>query len=516
MQCSSRRPALLTMNREPPPVDEPPLVRRAAHALAWSYALTLAKSVLAFALSVVLARLLGPAPFGLVAAALLVVSPGMLLVEAGAGPALIQRETLDEDAVACAFTWQLLAGLALTLGTVVAAPLLAALLNTPGLTPVLRAMAPAFMLQSFGLVSTALLRRDLRHRDVLIAITVTYAIAYGMVGLPLALNGAGVWALVSAQLAQAGLASAILFSLRPVRRCWRAPWRDGALLRFSNQVLQVNGLNWMIENGDNLVIGRLFGAPVLGLYSRAYATLRLPADSLMSALQAVTFASHSRRRDPASACRAYVATLNAVSLIALPFFAAAAVLGGPIVLALYGPAWAAAGALVTPLSLAMLFHCLVAVSGPVLWARDNVRREFLAQLLSLGVLVSALLLASASPIQVAWGVTVAYAIRGVAMTLSAARTVGVPLRDLARASASGIRPATAAALAAFAVRALVGSPLIVLCGGLAAAGVATVIALWPVRRLEWTVELATVAAALPVPGLRTRLARLSQRTLAAT
>ena len=162
-----------------------------------------------------------------------------------------------------------------------------------------------------------------------------------------------------------------------------------------------NALNWLIENGDNLVVGRLFGTTALGLYSRSYSTIRTPADALLTSLQAVSFAGHARVKDPAAARSVYVATLNAISLVALPMFIATGVLGPTLIAGLYGPAWARAGNLVRPLSVAMACHCLVALSGPVLWARDQVRLEYIAQIASLAVLAVALAAFSGSTAQIA-------------------------------------------------------------------------------------------------------------------
>ena len=124
--------------------------QRAGAALLWAYGLTVARFTIAFGLTLVLAHLLGPRPFGLVGVALLVVTPGMLLVEAGAGAALIQRDTVTPDVVASALTWQLLSGAVLSAATIALAPLIASLLHLSAATAVIRAMAPAFLLQSLG------------------------------------------------------------------------------------------------------------------------------------------------------------------------------------------------------------------------------------------------------------------------------------------------------------------------------------------------------------------------------
>jgi lipopolysaccharide exporter len=475
-------------------------------ALAWTYGLTALRFTLAFGLSVVLAHILGPGPFGLVAVAFVVMGPGMLLVEAGAGAALIQRGTLTAEAVASAFTWQLLSGLVLSGLCVVLAPVMASALQAPAATPVLRAMAPAYLLQSVGLVSAALLKRSLRHRDVLIATTATYVVSFGLIALPLAAAGAGVWALVVAQLTQATGSSAALLLL--CRHSWRlrAPWADRELLRFSNQVLRVNGLNWVIENGDNLLVGRLFGSIALGLYGRAYSTVRLPADATLTALQAVTFAGHSRVKDLATARRGYVASLNAVSLIALPLFATTAVCGPAVIIAVYGQAWAGAGRMVAPLSIAMAFHCLVAVSGPVLWARDRVRKEYVAQVVSLAVLVGALGVLSADLVQVAWAVTIAYVVRGVLMAAAAARVLEVPAALAWRSALSGARAAVLASVGVLALTVPRVPSLVLGTAGLAVCALVTTGLTFALRAPEWTDELRDTARSLGIPVLSRRLA----------
>jgi PST family polysaccharide transporter len=306
-----------------------------------------------------------------------------------------------------------------------------------------------------------------------------------------------------------------MIALKPHPWRLRVPWADRELLRFSGEVLRVNGLNWLIENGDNLLVGRLFGPTSLGLYGRTYSTVRLPADGLLTALQAVSFAGHSRVKDVGTARRGFVATVNAVSLLALPLFATTSVLGPNLIVGLYGRAWAGAGPLVLPLSIAMTFHCLVALSGPVLWARNRVRLEYVAQLASLTVLSASLVVLSGNIVQVAWAVAMAYAIRGVLMTTAAAGLLEVPPSLTIRACLSGWRAATIAAAASALLRLSHPPALVAVLAGLLICAAAAAQRLLTRNPREWTDELRATAGSLGIPAVNKRLGASQGQTVAA-
>src|SRR5438045_698235 len=137
------------------------LTTRAFTALRWSYVGFATRAAAGFASGIVLARLLGPKPFGQVAAATLVFGFANQLSDAGFNSALIQAPKVEEEDVQFAFTFQLAMGGLLTICCVLLAPTIGVALRDPLVGDVLRVTALVFLIQAFGQSSAALLKRRL-------------------------------------------------------------------------------------------------------------------------------------------------------------------------------------------------------------------------------------------------------------------------------------------------------------------------------------------------------------------
>src|SRR5205085_8548959 len=150
--------------------------------------------------------------FGIVAIATLLCGFASLMADFGFSAALVQRKTLTDDDVRFSFTAQMLFAVILTVTAFATAPLFAAIFRQPAVQPVIRVLSAAFVIQASGQTSAALLKRDLRFRDLQGAQVGSYVLAFGAIGIPLALLGYGVWSLVTAHLAQAAIRSAWLYA----------------------------------------------------------------------------------------------------------------------------------------------------------------------------------------------------------------------------------------------------------------------------------------------------------------
>ena len=411
------------------------LTTRAFSALRWGYAGFATRALAGFGSGIVLARLLGPKPFGQIAAVTLVFGLANQLAEGGFSSAIVQAPELDERDVRFAFTLQLALGTVLAAICVLIAPLIGAALRDPLLGDVVRVTALVFVIQAFGQSSAALLKRRLAFRALQTSQVVSSVAGYVFVGIAAALLGCGVWSLVAAQLAQSLTYSALVFfqARHSVAPCWNLP--SLRLARFGMKVTGANILNWSISNFDNAFVGRAFGSTVLGLYSRAFNTVSGPADAVVSTWQQVLFASCSRLggRTPASQ-RAYLASVSAIALITFPVFWSVAVCAPIVVAGLYGERWAGMAPLLRPLGFAISLNAIMAMAGPMLGAADQVRREVKAQALSLLVAIGAFSLAIRySAATLAWAVLGVYVFRFFANTRPVLRLLALGWTDLLRA-----------------------------------------------------------------------------------
>lgn len=314
--------------------------------------------------TVVLARLLAPEHFGLVAMVTAIVGVAELIREFGLGSAIVQASAIDDR------QWSSLNWLAALLGVVFAglvaasAPLVAAIFQEGRLIALTLALAPTVLLNSLSTPLQARLQRELRFR-VLAGIEVV-AMAVGVAtAIAAALLGAGVWSLV--------VLNAAMFAWRWVSLAWLVrphfgrPHIDRSvrpLVTFGGSVLGVQLLNYAARNLDNVVIGRALGAGVLGIYSRAYALLMLPINQLNGPLARVALPVLSRLREDPQRYRRYIrAAMLVLAYVSLPSFAIAAALSAPLIGLLLGEQWAAAAPIFSLLAIAGVAQTLGNVSG---------------------------------------------------------------------------------------------------------------------------------------------------------
>lgn len=124
------------------------------------------------------------------------------------------------------------------------------------------------------------------------------------------------------------------------------------------------------------MVGRAFGTQALGAYTVSYNLVRTPTNHLVTSIQQVLFPASARSRGTnADYGLTYLLVVWGVSLVAFPVFLSVAALSGTLVDALYGAKWASATPILLPLAIAMPFHAVMAVGGPMLWGRGEAVRE---------------------------------------------------------------------------------------------------------------------------------------------
>lgn len=426
------------------------LASRSLGALKWNYLGSLAKVVSQLAIGILLARLLGPEPFGLVAIAWLVLGLGNLLADIGLSAALIQKAQISSRDIRYVFTLQMLSGLMLALIAAGTASWVAAFFGREDAAEVLRGMSLLFLFQSFGQTATALLRRDLNHKRVQILQVASYLSAYILIGLPLALNGAGVWALVFAQLAQVGsYALAVYLSIRhALIPSFQAD--QSGMFGFGSKVLLSNLSSWGYTSLDAAIIGRMLSIVDLGLYNRSMNLLASPMFAVVATLQGVLFPLYSRLANRIEeARRVYPGSVCLLAILIFPTFAAIAVIPDTTILALYGREWSAAIPLVTPLALCMPVYAVMALGGPLMLGLGRAGMEAGMQAIGLIVMVVAVIAAAMESLAaVAWAVLIVYLLRALLVTRLATGLVGLKRAALVSALAGPVWLAGVAAAVA--------------------------------------------------------------------
>jgi O-antigen/teichoic acid export membrane protein len=368
--------------------------------VAWGSGATAGLKILVL---VLLTRLLSPADFGVVGAALIVIGFSLAFSQLGMGPALVQRPVLEPRHVSTAFFASTAFGLLVAALVWILAPSLAGFfrMDQLQLVPIMRALAVLFPIAGLSSVAENLLQRDLRFRLLANADVLAYSLGYGLVGVVLAILGFGPWALVGGQLTQAVLKAAALLRAVPPRVGPPPSWNCFRDLMGFGMGLSVARLGGTLANvADNLVVGRWLGPVALGLYSRAYQLMSVPTALLGDVFDRVLFPTMARvQHDPQRLTTAFLQGTAIVGLATLPAGVIAAVLAPELVAVAFGSRWQALVPAFQVLALGTMFRTSYRMGDSLSRATGRVYRRAWRQ-----ALYAAMVLAGAWVGQ-RWGIT---------------------------------------------------------------------------------------------------------------
>lgn len=416
------------------------LAQRSISAVLWGASGSAVSMVLQFAIQVLLARLLGPDQYGLFALALVVITLcnyfALNLVAA-----LIQKQDLSEQDVRFITFWQLAIGAGVAAAVYLGAGTAAGFFHEPRLAPLLEAMAIVCLLQAAAGTPSSLLTRELDFKSIYFANIAGYALGYGVLGIPLALAGYGVHALVTAYVMQSVLSLAALYWRKPPRL---APvlWHGDApaLLRYGATVFATNMSNWALVNVGRAVVGRVFPSATVGLYALAYNLAMQLAAAVTGVVQPPLFSASSRVQMDLSRLRpVFLAMLAATALLSAPLFVGMAAAAHTLTLALYGEAWADSAPLLRAFALGMPFYLAAAMATPMLWTSGRITQEYKLQLpLAAALALATYMAAQHSLGAAAWAVCAIFALRFVLIGAAACRALKLGPGAVAKALQPGI------------------------------------------------------------------------------
>ena len=353
-----------------------------ARGASWSAIGKIGGQLTQVAAGIVLARLLTPADFGLLASVYIVTGFSVLFFELGVASALVQLRDLNEEDLATGFWINAIAGVIFTGLLAAAGPLVADVFNQPALRVLTPIAALTFGL-SFGVAHRALLQRQLRYKELSLIALGTTVVGY-VVSVALALAGAGYYALAIGPVVASGLTSVfywIAFPWRPKHFICRASLPR--LWRFSGGLFAFNVVNYAGRNADNALIGRYLGVAELGFYSRAYNLMLLPVQQVSSVVGGVMFSALSAIQDDrARAAVGYHRAVKMINVATAPALWGLAATAPGVVPLIWGSQWRATVPLLQILCLAGLSQCTTSSVGWVFQSQNRTGLQFKIGLIS--------------------------------------------------------------------------------------------------------------------------------------
>jgi PST family polysaccharide transporter len=316
------------------------LRQKAVKGVAWTAIQSGGTQAISSIIFFLLARLLGPEVFGLVAMAGVFLAILQVFSEQGFTEAIIQRNKLEPEHLDTAFWSNLGIGLLLTLLSIAAAKPVSILFNQPKLTPIIGCLSLSFLLGAFRATQEAILRRQFNFMALAIRSLVATGIG-GIVGVVMAFLGYGVWSLVGQQLVNQLVGVLVL---------WRSSnWRPGLkfslnhfkeLFAYGINLVGMNFLNFFNQRADDLLIGYFLGPVALGYYSVPYRIFTMLAALLPGSAVQVALPTFSRlQEDPERLRQAFYTAGQLTSLICFPIFFGLAALAPELLPGLLGDKW---------------------------------------------------------------------------------------------------------------------------------------------------------------------------------
>lgn len=373
-------------------MDQPPSLRKkAVHGVFWSAIERLGPKGMQFIVAVVLARLLTPTEFGLIGMIMVFIALGKVFLNSGFGAALIQKQDATETHYSSVFYANILLSLAAAAALGLAAPWIARFYAQPALIAPTRVLGLNFIFAAFGLIQTTLLtkRMDFKTQAKVRLMAVGGS---GVVGISMALLGAGIWSLVFQSLSNTLFDSLLLWGFsrwRPRRVFDLGALRE--LFGFGSRMLASGVIDVIFRNIYNIVIGKLFLPADLGYYTRANSLQQIPAQTLGNVLSRVTFPLFSEIQDEPDRIRNGVRkALRTVALVNFPLMIGLMVTARPLIITLIGEKWLPAVPYLQLLAVVGLFYPLSAINLNVLLARGRSDLFFRLEIIKKTLIVIAL------------------------------------------------------------------------------------------------------------------------------
>ncbi len=351
------------------------------------------RQIIQVAVTLVLARILSPSDFGLIAAIMLFTGLAGVFVDGGFSAALIQRRNVDIVDETSIFWFNLLIGLSASALIFAIAPMIALFYEQQLLADLMRFMSLGVAFASFGAIHTTLLSRRLNFQIPMQAGLLATLVS-GSTAVWLALEGHGVWALAVQSVLMAGLNSALLW--------WLNDWRPKGKPAFRSikELLPFSSYHFAAILGDlgytrlyTVLLGKFHEIRDVGYYTNADALQQVPSTFLVRVISRVAFPLFAAAQEaPDKIRRGVQVSVRGMMLLNAPIMLFMAALADPIIEVLLGRKWQPTAPILSILCLAGLLYPVHAINLNALLAQGHAKLlfklELQKKLLGVGLIIS--------------------------------------------------------------------------------------------------------------------------------
>ena len=365
-------------------------------------------------ISAVLARLLTPTEFGVVAIISVFISFFNLLSNFGISPAIVQHKSLSENDISSIFSFSIAIGLILSIVFYFAAPIIASFYNEPVLIKLSRLMALAILFNSLQVVPNALILKKLRFKEIGI-VRVIVSIIGGVVAIILAYLGFSYYALIVNSILTGFLIFIVFYIMAPVKLSYRIHISSiRKIARFSIFQFFFNFINYFSRNLDNLFIGKYFSPAALGFYDKSYRLMMMPVQNLTFVITPVLHPVLSNyQNDKKVIYNAYYKIVKLLAIIGFPLSVFLFFSTSEIINIVYGPQWGQSIPVFKLLALTIGIQIVVSSTGSIFQATNRTDlmfySGFIGAILIVGGIIYGVFIGK-SLISVGYGLLIAFSL----------------------------------------------------------------------------------------------------------
>lgn len=316
------------------------LKNRAVHGAKWSFIDNISNSGVTFLVGLILARLLTPAEYGIMAMIAIFIAVSNSIVDSGFSNALIRKVRIDRVDYNTVFVFNLIVSIVLYILLYTSAPAISLFFKEPVLTNVLRVIGLILIVNALGIIPRTILVRGIDFKTQT-KVSIISSVSSGLVGVGMAIMGFGVWSLVWQQLSRQILNSLFLWIFCK----WIPRWEFSIksfkeMFGFGYKLLLSGLLDTLYKNIYYVIIGRCYSPAQLGQYSRAEQFNMIFSSNLTSIVQRVSYpVLSSIQEEPERLREAYRQIIKTTMLVTFACMLGLAAVAKPLIIILIGEKW---------------------------------------------------------------------------------------------------------------------------------------------------------------------------------
>ena len=347
----------------------------------WGVMGQLSSQSLSIAISIVMARLLTPDIFGIVAMVTLITGFFSVLANVGFDYLLIQNDKMSQEAKSTIFWCNLFIALGLSALLFFSAPFLASFYEKDCVVLIAQTLSLTFLINAFGFIARTLLLKNLEVKFLSLSQVFAQLIS-GSAGIFLAITGHHLYALLAHKL--------LLSTIHSILLILKTRWMPSLILSMASIKVSWNKSLYffidkisvqIITHVDSFIVGKSLGAYDLGIYNKSYSFLMFPIRNFSVAIKNILFPSFSRYKGEIGKCRQmYLKLISSLSMLLLPMLVGFGLVADKVVLLALGNTWTDTVSLIRVFTALAFFQSIGSISRTILVSLEQTKRNFLVGL----------------------------------------------------------------------------------------------------------------------------------------